>query len=186
MRATVLIPLIVACVVCGSAHTATPPSDKPGDKATLAPEKPGGVREIEWELLLPEAERANFSMTPPPPVHDYLGEGGMAAAQSGSFDVNKQLDEMTVKLPGFVVPLDTAKDGLVSEFFLVPYFGACIHVPPPPPNQIVYVRMKEGVRLESMYDAFWVTGKMHTKSKGSRFGMAAYSMDAQSAEPYKY
>src|SRR5690349_8689390 len=87
------------------------------------------VRTLEWTDLIPESARAEFSAAPPSAAHDYLGESGPAALQqSVSAPVNPELDGKLVKIPGFIVPLDVAKDGTVSEFFLVPYFGACIHV----------------------------------------------------------
>jgi hypothetical protein len=102
------------------------------------------------------------------------------------FSINKELDGASVKLPGFIVPLDVGKDGLVSEFFLVPYFGACIHVPPPPPNQIVYVRMEKGIALDSIYEAYWVTGKMKAGNKSTRLGASAYQLAAAKIEIYNY
>lgn len=124
--------------------------------ATAAAAK-SGLRELDWEELIPKDARSRFSSAAPAPVHDYLGEGGMAAQQVLDFSVNKDLDGVNVKLPGFIVPLDVGKDGMVPEFFLVPYFGACIHVPPPPPNQIIYVKMAKGIALDSIYEAYWIT-----------------------------
>ena len=110
----------------------------------------------------------------------------MAAQQPMDFSVNQKLDGVGVRLPGFIVPLDIGKDGLVSEFFLVPYFGACIHVPPPPPNQIVYVKMDKGIALDSIYEAYWVTGRMQVSRKSTQLGAAAYSLTATKIEIYKY
>ena len=141
---------------------------------------------IDWDALLPETERANFNTEPPAPIHDYLGERGAAARQTGSVAVNKKLSETKVKIPGFVVPLVVNDNGVVSEFFLVPYFGACIHVPPPPPNQIVYVKLAGGVRLGSEEDAYWVTGTLHTQINGTSLAKAAYTLDASRMELYKY
>ena len=115
-----------------------------------------------------------------------LGEGGMAAQQVMDFSVNQALDGSNLKIPGFIVPLDVGKDGLVTEFFLVPYFGACIHVPPPPPNQIVYVRMNKGIALDSIYEAYWITGRMKVSRKATRLGASAYQLDASKVEIYKY
>jgi hypothetical protein len=153
--------------------------------APAARPQAGKILELDWEELLPKESRLKFE-GPPPPVHDYLGEGGLAAQQVLDFSVNKELNGATVKLPGFIVPLDIGKDGLVSEFFLVPYFGACIHVPPPPPNQIVYVRMAKGIALDSIYEAYWITGPMTVTSKTTRLGAAAYQIEAQKVEIYKY
>ena len=164
------------------------PAPSTGGAATKgAPAKPGAVLELDWEELIPQDARSRFAGAgPPPPVHDYLGEGGMAAAQPMDFSVNQELDGVGVRLPGFIVPLDVGKDGLVTEFFLVPYFGACIHVPPPPPNQIVYVKMEKGIALDSIYEAYWVTGKMKIAKKATQLGAAAYSLAASKVEIYKY
>ncbi|MCB1623093.1 MAG: DUF3299 domain-containing protein [Pseudomonadales bacterium] len=143
------------------------------------------IVELEWDELVPVQDREKFS-TSAAPIHDYLGEGGPAAQQPMDFGVNKSLDGKTIKLPGFIVPLDIGKDGLVSEFFLVPYFGACIHVPPPPPNQIVYVRIPQGIALDSIYEAYWITGKLSVQNKQTRLGAAAYSVVADKIEIYKY
>jgi hypothetical protein len=166
------------------------PEPKPAPKATAqavaAAAAQGKVLELEWDELLPPADRAKFAAAPPVAAHDYLGEGGPAAQQPMNFNVNKELNGVNVKLPGFIVPLDIGKDGLVSEFFLVPYFGACIHVPPPPPNQIVYVKMQKGIALDSIYEAYWITGKMTIQNKSTRLGAAAYMVAADKVEIYKY
>jgi len=152
---------------------------------TAAPATSNKILELEWDELVPEENRGKF-MGQAAPMHDYLGEAGPAAQQPMDFSVNKKLDGQSVRLPGFIVPLDIGKDGLVSEFFLVPYFGACIHVPPPPPNQIVYVRMAKGIALDSIYEAYWITGKMSVQNKQTRLGAAAYSVAADKVEIYKY
>ncbi len=172
------------------AAAVTPP--QPAAKSAAAkPAAPasvtGGVRELDWDALLPEDARTKFQGGAPAPIHDYLGgESGMAAQQVLDFSVNKTLDGNTVKIPGFIVPLDVGKDGMVSEFFLVPYFGACIHVPPPPPNQIVYVRMDKGMALDSIYEAYWITGKLKVTNKTTRLGAAAYQLAGTKIEIYKY
>ncbi|NDD74894.1 MAG: DUF3299 domain-containing protein [Gammaproteobacteria bacterium] len=172
------------------AAAVTPP--QPAAKSAAAkPAAPAaaasGVRELDWDALLPQDARAKFQGGAPAPIHDYLGgESGMAAQQVLDFSVNKTLDGNTVKIPGFIVPLDVGKDGMVSEFFLVPYFGACIHVPPPPPNQIVYVRMDKGMALDSIYEAYWITGKLKVTNKTTRLGAAAYQLAGTKVEIYKY
>ncbi len=120
------------------------------------------------------------------PSKDYLGEAGPAAKQQGSAVTNPRFNSQMVRIPGFIVPLSITTDGVVSEFFLVPYYGACIHVPPPPPNQIVYVKMDKGFRLKSMYDAVWITGLLATELKSVRMASAAYSLKGQKIEPYEY
>ncbi|MFZ9709177.1 MAG: DUF3299 domain-containing protein [Steroidobacteraceae bacterium] len=169
------------------ASALTPPKvGTPAPSVATRPAASTTLREIDWDELIPPESRAKFLAGPPPAAHDYLGEGGLAAQQVMDFSVNKALDGTQIKIPGFIVPLDIGKDGLVSEFFLVPYFGACIHVPPPPPNQIVYVRMNRGIALDSIYEAYWISGRMKVSSKTTRLGAAAYQLDATKVEVYKY
>jgi hypothetical protein len=149
-------------------------------------QKSGHILDLDWKDLLPEAERSHFTAVAPPPVHDYRGEGGPPAVQAQNFNVNRSLDGVTVRLPGFVVPLEAVKSGNISEFLLVPYFGSCIHVPPPPPNQIVYVHVSKRAGIESIYDAYWITGKLHLQQKTTRLGSTAYELSADKIEVYKY
>jgi uncharacterized protein len=179
--------LAIMALPCTAADAPSPPQAAQGKPVTAAPRKREEAHMIDWDALLPENERANYNSEPPPPIHDYLGEGGRAARQTGSIAVNRKLSETRVKIPGFVVPLVVDSSGVVSEFFLVPYFGACIHVPPPPPNQIVYVKLAGGgIRLGSMEDAYWVTGTLHTQTSGTSMAKAAYTLDASRMELYKY
>ncbi len=144
-------------------------------------------RAIDWSDLLPAQEREHYSATPPAPVHDYLsGESGLAAQQPLNFNVNTALEGEWVKLPGFIVPLELDAEGKVTEFFLVPYYGACIHVPPPPANQMAYVVLKKGVTLDSLYAAFWVTGQLSTARKATKLGSAAYTIAATQLDDYQY
>jgi hypothetical protein len=172
-------PAVVATTPPAIGAPLPPPLQAPVDEAK--------VLELEWQDLLPEDERKEYNAGPPAATHDYLsGESGLASQQVMNFNVNTKLDQKQVKLPGFIVPLELDDNGKVTEFFLVPYFGACIHVPPPPANQMVYVTLKEGVQLDSMYAAFWVVGKMSARGKSTRLGAAAYGIAATRLEEYKY
>ena len=71
----------------------------------------------------------------------------------------KKLLGKPIKIPGYAVPIEGDEGfDLVSEFLLVPVFGMCIHVPPPPPNQVILVKMKEPVPFELLLDAIWIFG----------------------------
>lgn len=95
------------------------------------------------------------------------------------------LKDKAIRIPGFIVPMEMNDDNQVTEFFLVPYFGACVHYPPPPPNQIIYVRMKQAVEHEKLYsDAFWLKGILKTSGKISDIAASAYSMEGESIELY--
>ena len=152
----------------------------------------GDVRDLDWEELMPE------DWDPFTGLEALMGDDvqGLAdgSAQADrlmkayreavrSAPVVGTLDGQRVRLPGFVVPLDF--EGMeTSEFLLVPYFGACIHVPPPPSNQIVYVKTVAGYPLKELFDPVWVTGEIRTEAHLNEVGDAGYTMQATIIEPY--
>ena len=95
------------------------------------------------------------------------------------------LDGQRIRLPGFVVPLDFDATE-ITEFLLVPYFGACIHVPPPPPNQTVLVVTADGAPFRGgLFDTVWVEGRMQVEHFGSELGDAGYRIDGATISPYE-
>lgn len=106
--------------------------------------------------------------------------------------LNAALDGQTVRLPGYVLPLEiTGKK--VTEFLLVPWVGACIHTPPPPPNQIVHVRADAPFEVTSLFAPVWVTGRLAagavrrelTLLDGSSDIDIGYTVRASRIEPFK-
>ena len=93
------------------------------------------------------------------------------------------LDGARLKLPGYVVPLEQAR-GEIKEFLLVPYFGACIHSPPPPSNQIVHVVLSTARPLRTM-DVVWASGTIKVRRQDSPMGVSGYAMDGSTVEPYR-
>ena len=118
----------------------------------------------------------------------------MAKFKETRTSVVKALNGQQVRIPGYFLPLELS-DTKVTEFLLVPYIGACIHVPPPPPNQIVHVRtpQKKGYGSKNLYEPVWVTGVITAKSMvkdlylsdGSAGINIGYTMQAKRIEPYK-
>lgn len=102
-----------------------------------------------------------------------------------SAKVKPEYDQRQIRLPGFMVPVEMNEQQLVTEFFLVPFFGACIHYPPPPPNQIIYVTSKEGVAQKNLYDPYWVEGTLTTTITENEVAVSAYSMQADNIELYE-
>ena len=105
-----------------------------------------------------------------------------AALKSSKF--KKEFDGAKVKVPGFIVPIESTDDQTVTTFFLVPYFGACIHTPPPPPNQIIYATFPKGFKLESLYDAFWLEGTMETSLVTNDIATSTYTIKVANIIPY--
>ncbi|MHC5349207.1 DUF3299 domain-containing protein [Metapseudomonas furukawaii] len=150
----------------------------------------GEARELTWSEMIPEGAPPP---PPPAPIHDLsqLGDtlnaeaGPAAGQQSPAAPVVESLNGQEVKLPGYIVPLDVTEEGRVTEFLLVPYFGACIHVPPPPSNQIVHVRSELGVLMDALYQPFWIEGPMQVKPSSSELAEAGYQMEASKIYPYE-
>lgn len=107
------------------------------------------------------------------------------AAGAADYEVVDDFNGETVRLPGYLVPLDLGPDG-GAEFLLVPYFGACIHVPPPPPNQIVYVTTEEPYMLEALFEPVSVTGKFDVVALSTDLAETAYALSEASVEAYVY
>ena len=152
-------------------------------------------RELTWDDLLPDTE----------PVEQPINKGSRSDEdmiddegwEDGEWEsafmtplyptgVVEELNGELVKIPGFVVPLEFEGEGMVKEFLLVPYFGACIHYPPPPPNQLVYIVAEEPIDVEDTWEPIWASGNLTTEFRESGLGSAGYSMVARNIEKYEY
>jgi len=111
---------------------------------------------------------------------------GNIQAELDNAPVNMLLDGKTIKMPGFIAPLENT-NGVISEFLLVPYFGACIHTPPPPVNQTVMVKAKQGqgVKSEDANYPVWITGKLKAVEERTTIGAAGYRIENPVIEPYE-
>lgn len=98
--------------------------------------------------------------------------------------VNPKINDVAVKIPGFVVSLEREGDAL-KEFLVVPYYGGCIHVPPPPANQIIHVHSARAISGIRTMDAVWISGTIKVATSDTMMGVAGYSMLAQNVELYK-
>jgi hypothetical protein len=108
------------------------------------------------------------------------GKTGSAECAGGA-----ALDGQNIRLPGYIVPLEVNEEGRTTDFLLVPYFGACIHVPPPPSNQIVHVKSELGVKLDELYQPYWVEGPLQVKASSSELADAGYQMEADKIYVYE-
>lgn len=91
-----------------------------------------------------------------------------------------------VKVPGFMLPLEDWAEK-ASEFLLVPYVGACVHTPPPPPNQLVYIEMEGGESVPvSFWDPVWIHGTLEVQETTNIYGSVSFRMVGTSVEPYEW
>lgn len=170
--------------------------------STLNPTQAANYEEIDWVALMPEDDLSALLNRP-----EFLNDiaDGSAADSVDDF-ASKQLEDeqaqryqqtlvstrvieafdgKAIRIPGFIVPLEQNDEQKATAFFVVPYFGACLHMPPPPPNQILYVEYKEGIAVENLYDPYWFEGTVKIDNHESALGTSAYSLVLDSFALYE-
>lgn len=99
--------------------------------------------------------------------------------------IKSELELKNIRIPGFIVPLEFMGQQKLSEFFLVPYFGACMHLPPPPPNQIIHIKSEQGVEIQDLYSPYWISGQLKIKQTENEVASSAYAMSVDKVEIYE-
>ena len=140
-------------------------------------------QEITWDDLIPEGV----------PYAEIVGMGDVDEVNdlwNPEYDengtkFNETLNGAYIRMPGFIIPMELGANG-VTEFILVPYVGACIHVPPPPPNQLGFVNTKTPWPSDKLWDAVWVTGIMQTQLKTTDIAETGYAVTADQMEIYEW
>lgn len=147
-------------------------------------------REITWDDLagaVPDEIQAQMDAMLETDEMDVLSDEEFEAKwnelQDKAYPVIPEMDGQTVRIPGFVVPWDLEANE-VREFLLVPYLGACIHVPPPPPNQVVLVKTDKVYNVQELFDPVWVTGKINVELVSTDLAEAGYVLDADTVIRY--
>ncbi len=150
-------------------------------------------KELMWDALIPEAYTADEIMARyDAELAKIEGRPDMAEQTQRLADtlfnnapVNDELDGAYIKLPGFIAPLEFS-DEIITEFLLVPYFGACVHVPPPPANQTILVKTAKGhgINADDAYDPVSVMGVLTTEGVTTDLAEAGYYMAEALTEPY--
>ncbi len=151
-----------------------------------------GYEPVRWSELIPAG------WDPSPQIRRLQdGQGGLAdtdpRARASLGKVRALLDAAPaepalegrrIRIPGYVVPLDGAASG-ASEFLLVPYFGACIHTPPPPANQVIHVVASRPMKRLRTMEAVWLRGTLRVVRHDAAVATSGYRLLAESAEPYE-
>jgi hypothetical protein len=201
LEGKIVKPVLQALLYAGILHLASvgPVAWAQRDAATS--EVNAEFRTVEWVDLIPP-EVLEILLNPPSYIAEI--EDGSAEDQItsqikntlaeeeedayrqalASTDVNPALNGQKIRIPGFVVPLEFDEEQTISQFFLVPYFGACLHMPPPPPNQIILVDAPEGVQMSALYEPFWLEGEVTTTITENDMAKSAYAMQLHSLSPY--
>ena len=167
----------------------------------LRPAFAAAARELRWEELIPfdlnsmmaQASPSGIvqhgQLSRPQPgtlsldegVPDPVGGTSLKALQPAGSEVVAELNGTRVRLRGFVVPLGF-EGSKVKAFLLVPYVGACIHVPPPPANQIVFIEAPKPFEIANMFEAVAVTGTLRTQAMTNDLASFGYQLAAEQIE----
>jgi len=157
-------------------------------------------KEISWDDLLPNEEagvKINTTGIDMKGIPDISEFGGSKAEfnrfmndmkefkklQKKNALININFDGSRIKIPGYIVPLTFDGDNII-EFLLVPFLGACTHVPPPPANQIIYIKSAKGLKAEQVRSAVWVTGMLNAKSVSTIVADVGYTIDEAAVTSY--
>ncbi|GGD76569.1 DUF3299 domain-containing protein [Lacimicrobium alkaliphilum] len=158
-------------------------------------------RELDWTEMMPAHQLA--ALLSPPEALNSIPEGGQQDLQGNVLESIKAMgdDEFyealisaetvadlngeLIKLPGFIVPLEQDDQRRVVSFAFVPYFGACIHLPPPPPNQTVLVDYAKGVELSELNRPFWIEGKLVIEDNETELASSSYRIRPTRVYPYE-
>lgn len=140
-----------------------------------------GVVDLGWSDLLPEG-----TFVLPPELQSLIDHDGpsLQSRQPASSGTRPDWNGRTVRLPGFIVPIEFDGTG-VSAFLLVPYVGACIHVPPPPANQLVFVTTDRPYETSGLFEAVHVTGLFQTVSTSTALADVGYALSADEIRTYE-
>ncbi|MDA9556680.1 DUF3299 domain-containing protein [Vibrio sp.] len=141
------------------------------------------IQELDWQSLIPESARKSMSLQ-----QQLMSQTNHTidaqTPQSQISEVRMDLHGEYVKIPGYIIPLEGDHEK-TTEFLLVPFMGACIHVPPPPPNQIIHVSFPDGIPVTELWDLTYVIGKMNVTSQSFELANTGYSIDGLAIETFK-
>ncbi|RYH01726.1 DUF3299 domain-containing protein [Salipiger sp. IMCC34102] len=140
-------------------------------------------REIAWPDLIPRG--VPYGEIIGPGQMDVMNDTWVPEFDENASKVNTRRDGQPVKLPGYIIPFDIGADG-VTSFMLVLYVGACIHTPPPPPNQLVFVTTRTPWPSESMWDPVWVSGRLQARAMTTQIADVGYQIGAERIEIYEW
>lgn len=184
--AAIALPLALAA--CGGAdETDRPEGLDTGGVGDLTVDPRAEATELSWQDLIPDSDRELYAaMAEGTASPDLMSQfkAGEDLEQIGTYNAVESLDGQVIRMPGYILPIDYAQAGQAREFLLLPYHGACIHYPPPPPNQIVHIRSAEPIAFDGLWDPVWVEGRIEIETVSTDLADTAYSMAVRSVEPY--
>ena len=165
---------------------------KPSPAAKGKAEGQTNYRQTEWDALVPKGwdPQAAFKGLDFAKLSDSDPRAAAAMKQVqeawNQAPAEPLMNDQRIRIAGFVVPLDGGQSAGVQEFLLVPYFGACVHSPPPPANQIIHVRAAKPFKGMKMMDAVWINGTLKAEKSDTAEGVSGYTMSSDLVTPYQW
>lgn len=201
------LKVLISCSMAFILFACEPSSDdnteieNKSSQETSQSAKEDSFKTIEWTDLIPQDD-LNAILDQPTYLRD-IEEGSFEdkitnKVQNAIEDANNdryqealsstrvisEMDGESIRIPGFIVPLEYSDEKTVTQFFLVPFFGACIHVPPPPPNQIIFVEYPKGLELSGLYQPYWLSGTLKISLFENDVATSAYTLELQHYEEF--
>ncbi len=143
------------------------------------------VIDLEWSDLIPEGDGGTLLQSMRELGVVQHGQLTTGFEQPEARAVTEAYNGKTIRLPGYIVPLDFQSTG-ITTFILAPFVGACIHVPPPPANQLVLVTTETPYEYEGLFDPVTVTGRFGTTVTGTELAEIGYELTADLVERYRF
>jgi hypothetical protein len=149
------------------------------------------ITHLNWTALLPQTEKQIIAQYQAPQgqaqkLEDMTAQilRSIQASSDKSYqqalistNTVNNLDNLLISISGFIVPIDFHEDKSVRHLFLVPYFGACLHFPPPSPNQMIFIRLKPGFSELDITQAYIFEGRLNLDLFEDPLGTSAYTLD---------
>lgn len=144
--------------------------------------------DLHWDELLPPGWKADFGIPPAelarlsdtdPRAIEWFERLRKAWEQA---PLNPAVHGRRGRIAGFTLPLERRGDK-VTEFLLVPYYGACIHSPPPPANQVIHARSATPLAGIHLMTPVWVYGTLFVQRSSTVWAASGYRMEVDKVTP---
>lgn len=140
--------------------------------------------EVKWLDLMPK-EDLEAMETMPEITHETPFDKENLPEVMFSSSVVDTYEQKNIRIAGYMVPLESNDKGEITEFFLAPYMGACVHVPPPPPNQLIHVKFPKGAEVEGIWYPYEIEGVLSLDSFDNGLGAASYTLTADAVTVFE-
>ncbi len=175
--------LFMKCMILVLAAASTVAFAKESSKEKAKETDKSSFKEITWQKLMPPVDENMVKKWDAGELSQK--DANAYVTELGNTPV-KAMDKSPIKIPGFLVPLNIDKNQMATELLLVPTAGSCVHTPPPPPNQTIFVRYPKGIKVtEAGYIPYWIEGTLQVEKNTSVYTDTLYGIDVANIKEYE-